>query len=137
MKYYLAKTDPQTYSIDDLAKDKETEWDGVRNPQAVIFLKQMQKGDRVLIYHSQGEAAIVGLAQVVSEKGKPDPNDPRTWLVDFKFIRKFKEPYVTLQQIKQTEKFTDFRLVRQGRLSTMDVPEAFVTWLKEKGIDLS
>src|SRR5579871_5677854 len=124
MKYFLAKTDPQTYSIDDLERDKTTTWDGVKNPQAVIFLKQMQPGDKVLIYHSQGEASIVGLAQVIGNS-RPDPKEKRSWLVDFKFLKKFGQPFVNLQQIKATGKFDDFRLVRQGRLSTMDVPEKF------------
>ena len=132
MKYFLAKTDPETYSIDDLERDGTTEWDGVHNPTAVIFLRQMRAGDRVLIYHSQGQASIVGMAEVVGA-GRNDPNDKRTYLQDFKFIRKFSEPYVTLQQIKATGKFPDFRLVRQGRLSTMDVPQEFIDWLKNKG----
>lgn len=137
MRYFLAKTDPKIYSIDDLARDGTTVWDGVRNPQAVIFLKQMKKGDRVLMYHSQGEASIVGLAEVVSEQGKPDPKDAKSWLVDVKFLRKFKEPYVTLQQVKQTGTFSDFRLVRQSRLSTMDVPDAFITFLTSQGVVLT
>ncbi len=135
MNYFLAKTDPETYSITDLEKDKQTTWDGVRNPQAVIFLKQMQPKDKVLIYHSQGESAIVGLAEVVGNS-RPDPKDTRSWLVDFKFVKKFKEPYVTLQQIKESGKFDDFRLVRQGRLSTMDVPEKFIEYLKKCGVAL-
>lgn len=135
MNYFLAKTDPETYSIDDLEKDKQTTWDGVRAPQAVIFLKQMEKGDRVIIYHSQGQASIVGLAEVIGNS-RPDPKDEKSWLVDFKFIKKFKEPYITLQQIKATEKFKDFRLVRQGRLSTMDVPDPFISYLKKEGLTL-
>jgi predicted RNA-binding protein with PUA-like domain len=135
MKYFLAKSDPKEYGIDDLAKDGTASWDGVRNAQAVIFLKQMREGDKVLIYHSQGEASIVGLAEVVGD-GKPDPKEPRSWLVDFKFIKKFKEPLVTLKQVKETGKFPNFRLVRQSRLSTMDVPDKFIIWLKEQGLDL-
>ena len=135
MKYYLAKTDPETYSIDDLERDKQTEWDGVHNPTAVIFLRHMKAGDRVLIYHSQGQASIVGLAEVVGE-GHDDPNDKRTYLQEFKFIRKFKEPYVTLPQIKATGLFPNFRLVRQSRLSTMDVPEEFISWLKKQGVEV-
>jgi predicted RNA-binding protein with PUA-like domain len=135
MNYFLAKTDPETYSIDQLEKDKETTWDGVTNPQAVIFLKQMKKGDKILIYHSQGQASIVGLAEVVGNS-RPDPKNPKTWLVDFKFIKRFPEPYITLKQIKETGKFDDMRLVYQGRLSTMDLPEKFITWLKEQGLKL-
>jgi predicted RNA-binding protein with PUA-like domain len=135
MKYFLAKTDPETYSIDDFAKEKKTTWDGVHNPTAVLFLKEMKKGDLVLIYHSQTDKAIVGLAEVIGNS-RPDPKDTRTWLVDFKFIKKFKEPYVTLSQIKESGKFDDFRLVRQGRLSTMDVPNEFITYLKKEGVNL-
>lgn len=137
MKYFLVKTDPETYSIENLEKLKVDTWEGVRNPQAVAYLKQMQEGDRVLIYHSQGEAAIVGLAEVVGNS-RIDPNDSRSWLVDFKFIRKFDKPFVALQQIKKTGFFNDFRLVYHSRLSTMDVPEKFISWLKaQPGIDLS
>jgi predicted RNA-binding protein with PUA-like domain len=135
MNYYLAKSEPKTYSIEDLERDGQTTWDGVSNPQAVIFLKQMQAGDRVFIYHSGGVSSIVGLAEVVGE-GRPDPQNPKSWLVDFKFIRKYDEPLITLKQIKESGKFADFRLVRQGRLSTMDVPEAFVSWLKEQGLEV-
>ncbi|MDQ3099438.1 MAG: EVE domain-containing protein [bacterium] len=135
MKYFLAKTDPETYDIDDLERDGTTTWDGVKAPQAVIFLKQMEPGDRVLIYHSQGQATIVGLAEIVG-KSRPDPKEPRSWLVDFKFLKKFKEPLITLQQIKASGKFNDFRLVKQGRLSTMDVPEDFIDYLKKQGVVL-
>lgn len=135
MKYFLAKSEPTTYSIQDLERDGKTTWDGVSNAQAVIFLKQMKPGDRVLIYHSGGVSSIVGLAEVVGES-RPDPKNPKSWLVDFKFIRSFNEPYVTLKQIKDTGLFTDFRLVRQSRLSTMDVPEDFVTWLQQQGLEI-
>lgn len=135
MNYYLAKTDPKTYSIETFKNEGVTTWDGVRNPTAVKALKEMQKGDRVLIYHSQGECTIVGLGEVIGNS-RPDPKDKRSWLVDFKFIKKFKEPFVTLQEIKQSGKFNDFLLVRQGRLSTMKVPENFVTWLQEKNVSI-
>lgn len=132
MNYYLAKTEPSTYSIDDFEKEKITTWSGVRNPQAVKALKEMKKGDKVLIYHS-GAGSIVGLASVLGN-GRPDLKDEKSWLVDFKFEKKFNEPFVTLQEIKQSNLFNDFALVRQGRLSTMSVSEKFVAWLKEKGI---
>lgn len=139
MKYFLVKSDPEEYGIDDLARDKVAEWDGVRNPQAVNFLKQMRSGDRVLIYHSQGQMSIVGLAEVVG-KSRPDPKDPKSWLVSFKFVRKFREPCVTLHQIKETGLFgreSGFRLTYQSRLSTMDVPEKFISWFrKQPGVDL-
>lgn len=131
MNYYLAKTEPSTYSIDDLEKEKTTTWNGVRNPGAVKALKQMQKGDKVLIYHSG--VGIVGLADILGN-GKPDLKDQRSWLIDFKFIRKFSDPIVTLKEVKESGLFNDFALVRQGRLSVMQVPEKFVVWLKKKGL---
>jgi predicted RNA-binding protein with PUA-like domain len=133
MNYFLAKTDPETYSISDLERDKKTTWDGVRNPTAVQALKAMQPGDLVYIYHSQGESAIVGLAKVLKNIGA-DPNDAKSWLVEFGFLKRFSEPYVTLQQIKAIGFFPDFRLVRQSRLSTMVVPEEVVEWLAEQGV---
>ncbi len=135
MKYFLAKTDPETYSIEDLKKDKTTAWSGVRNPQAVKTLQQMQKGDRVLIYHSQGQSSIVGLAAVVGNS-RPDPKDIKSWLVDFKFVRQFSPPYVSLADIKQSGNFSDLILVRQGRLSTMELPPKFIAWLKQKGLSV-
>lgn len=135
MKYYLAKTDPETYSIDDLEKEGIATWDGVRNPTAVKTLKAMEPGDKVLIYHSQGQTTIVGLAQVVGNS-RPDPQDAKSWLVDLKLIRRFKEPFITLRQIKETGLFDDFILVRRARLSTMAVPEIFITWLKQQGLVL-
>jgi predicted RNA-binding protein with PUA-like domain len=130
MAYFLAKTDPKTYSIDDLERDKTTVWDGVRSAAALIAIRAMRTGDEVLIYHSQGDAAIVGLARVVSEP-RVDPNDAKSWVVDMTFERKLSEP-VTLREIKESHLFDDWALVRQGRLSTMSVPENVVAWLREK-----
>jgi predicted RNA-binding protein with PUA-like domain len=130
MTYFLAKTDPATYSIDNLERDKVTVWDGVRNPGALRAIKAMCPDDDVLIYHSQSEAAIVGLARVVSEP-RPDLNDSKSWVVDLAFVRRFAQP-VMLREIKESHLFDDWALVRQGRLSTMTVPETVVTWLKEK-----
>ena len=130
MTYFLAKTDPDSYSIDNLEHDKVTVWDGVRSPQALRAIQAMRPNDDVLIYHSQGEAAIVGLARVASEP-RPDPNDSKSWVVDMAFVRRFAQP-VTLREIKESHLFDDWALVRQGRLSTMTVPDAFIAWLKEK-----
>jgi predicted RNA-binding protein with PUA-like domain len=130
MAYFLAKTDPATYSIDDLERDQTTVWDGVRNPAALLAIRAMRPGDEVLIYHSQGEAAIVGLARVESEP-RPDPNDAKSWVVDVAFVRRLSQP-VTLREIKESHLFDDWALVRQGRLSTMNVPDKVVAWLTEK-----
>ena len=130
MAYFLAKTDPETYSIDNLEHDKVTVWDGVRSPQALRAIQAMRPNDDVLIYHSQGESAIVGLARVASEP-RPDSNDSKSWVVDMAFVRLFAQS-VTLREIKESHLFDDWALVRQGRLSTMTVPDAFIAWLKEK-----
>jgi predicted RNA-binding protein with PUA-like domain len=130
MKYFLAKTDPETYSIDQLERDRQTVWDGVSNPQAVRAIREMRPGDRVLVYHSGGNSAIVGLAQVVSEP-RTDPKNPKSAVAGFKFLRRI-DPVVTLAEIKQSKLFDDWSLVRQGRLSTMAAPEAFVAWLRKK-----
>jgi len=132
MAYFLAKTDPKTYSIDDLERDRTTVWDGVRSAAALLAIRAMHSNDEVLIYHSQSEAAIVGLARVVSEP-RPDPNDSKSWVVDIEFIRRFTQP-IALHEIKESHLFDDWALVRQGRLSTMSVPENVVTWLKEKRV---
>lgn len=131
MAYFLAKTDPETYSIDDLERDGTTEWDGVRNPTAVNAIKTMKPGDTVIIYHSQGAPAVVGLAEVVSDP-RPDANDAKSWVADFKYLRHATRP-VPLREIKESHEFDDWLLVRQGRLSTMPAPAEFWAWLKKLG----
>ena len=130
MVYFLAKTEPGDYSIDDLAREGATVWDGVTSAQAVNVIKTMRLGDVVLIYHSGGESAVVGVAEVTSEP-RPDPREPKGWVVDIRYRGKLERP-VTLQQIKGSGRFADFALVRQGRLSTMAVPDHFVAWLREE-----
>jgi predicted RNA-binding protein with PUA-like domain len=130
MNYFLAKTDPETYSIDDLEREKNTVWDGVTNPQAVRAIKEMRPGDRVFIYHSGGVSGIVGMAVVRSE-GRPDPKNPKSAVADLEFAGRL-EPETTLAEIKQSKKFDDWALVRQGRLSTMAAPEKFVEWMRKK-----
>jgi predicted RNA-binding protein with PUA-like domain len=132
MSYFLAKTDPQEYSIENLEHDHRTVWDGVRNAQAVRAIQAMQPDDKVLIYHSGGEAALVGLARVVS-RPEEDPHDSKSWVVDIEFIKRFAYP-ITLQQVKETHRFDDWSLVRQGRLSTMIVPDTFIDWLREQKV---
>lgn len=128
--WFLAKTDPETYSIDSLAKDKRTVWDGVRNAQALRAIKAMRTGDGVFIYHSMGDAAVVGVAEVVAD-GRPDPKDPKLTVADFKFRCRI-EPPVTLREIKESQLFPDWALVRQSRLSTMAAPQEFVDWMLAK-----
>ena len=129
MKYFLANTEPTTYSIEDLERDRQTTWDGVTNPQAVKNIREMRPGDRVFIYHSGGVSAIVGLAAVRSEP-RDDPKNPRSAVVDLEYVGRI-DPPVTLSEVKQSKKFNDWALVRQGRLSTMSVPDAFVQWIRK------
>ena len=119
--YWLAKSEPGSYSWDDFARDKRTYWDGVRNPQARNNLAQMKKGDLMLFYHSVKNPAVVGIARVV-RPAYPDPtsDDERWVVVDVVAVRALSEP-VTLGQIKADPRFADLALVRQSRLSVMPV----------------
>ena len=130
MNYFLAKTDPETYSIGDLERDQKTSWDGVSNPQAVRAIREMQPGDRVFIYHSGGESAVLGMATVRSE-ARADPKNPKSAVVDFEFSNRL-DPPTTLAEIKQSGKFNEWALVRQGRLSTMAAPQNFVAWMRTR-----
>jgi predicted RNA-binding protein with PUA-like domain len=128
VSYFLAKTDPETYSLEDLEREKRTVWDGVTNPQAVKAIREMRPGDRVFIYASGGGSAVVGLANVLTT-GRPDPKNPKSAVVDLEFAARL-EPPTTLAEIKQSKEFNDWALVRQGRLSTMSAPDSFVTWMR-------
>lgn len=130
MSYYLAKTDPGTYSVDDLEREKRTVWDGVTNPQAVRAILGMKTGDKVFIYHSGGVSGVVGLA-VVRGDGRPDPKNPKSAVADLEFTGRL-DPPVSLTEIKQSKLFEDWALVRQGRLSTMACPDSFVDWMRKR-----
>ncbi len=130
MKYFLAKTEPSTYSIDDLKRERTTAWEGVSNPQAVRAIREMRPGDRVFIYHSGGASSVVGLAIVRSEP-RDDPKNPRSAVVEMEYAETLAPP-VTLAEIKQSKQFDDWALVRQGRLSTMAAPEKFVEWMRKR-----
>ena len=129
MTYFLAKTEPGSYSIDQLERDQTTLWDGVKNPQAVRAIREMKPGNVIFIYHSGGQSAIVGWARVASE-ARPDPKQPKSVVVEIKYGGRI-DPPVTLAEIKQSNLFADWALVRQGRLSTMPVPAEFVTWIRK------
>ncbi len=129
MRYFLAKTDPETYSVEQLERDGETVWDGVRNPQALKAIREMKTGDRVFIYHSMSDAAVVGVADVISP-GRADPNEPKLAVAGFRFRCRV-EPPVTLKEIKSSGRFDDWALVRQSRLSTMEAPATFAEWLRK------
>ena len=130
MKYYLAKSEPAVYSIDDLERDRQTLWDGVTNAQAVQAIRAMRPGDRVFFYHSSGVSAIVGVADVLST-GRGDPGNAKSAVVDLGFRAKL-EPPTLLSDVKQSARFADWALVRQSRLSTMEAPPAFVKWMRAR-----
>jgi predicted RNA-binding protein with PUA-like domain len=119
MNYWLVKTEPDTYSWDDLVKDSKTTWDGVRNFQARSNLKAMKQGDQVFIYHTGDEKAIIGLAKVVKEP-YPDPKDKDWIVVDLAAGKKLKKP-VSLSQIKADKRLANMVLVRASRLSVQPV----------------
>ncbi|HLK65776.1 MAG TPA: EVE domain-containing protein [Bryobacteraceae bacterium] len=130
MNYFLAKTDPETYSIDDLERDKKTAWDGVSNAQAVRAIREMRPGDRIFVYHSGGVSGVVGLATVESEP-RSDPKNPKSAIVDVAFRGRL-DPVTSLTEVKQSGKFDDWALVRQSRLSTMAAPQKFVEWMRKR-----
>ncbi len=130
MQYFLAKSEPTVYSIHNLERDGKTVWDGVTNPQAVMAIRAMREGDRVLIYHSGADKAIVGLARVAGVP-RDDPKNAKSAVVELEFLSKL-DPPTTLSEVKASAKFADFALVRQSRLSTMAVPAAFVEWLRKR-----
>jgi predicted RNA-binding protein with PUA-like domain len=130
MNYFLAKTEPLSYSIQQLQSDTKTLWDGVRNPQALRAIREMRPGDRVFIYHSGGESSVAGMATVASEP-RPDPKDEKLAVVELKFLAILSPP-VTLKEIKDSHLFDDWSLVRQSRLSTMAAPAAFAAWMRRR-----
>jgi len=132
--YWIVKTEPSTYSFDQLERDATTVWDGVRNNLALKHLREMKRGDRVLVYHSGEEKAVVGLAEVAAE-AYPDPkqNDPKLVVVDLKAAGRLPRP-VPLAEIKQEPAFADLALVRIGRLSVAPASaEQFKRLLKMGG----
>lgn len=123
-RYWLFKSEPDVFSLEDLRKAKRTAWDGVRNYQARNNLAAMQKGDRVLVYHSVKEQAVVGIAEVVRE-AYPDPTtgDARWVAVDLAAVKALPRP-VPLAEMKADRILRDIPLVRQSRLSVMPLPKA-------------
>jgi len=119
--YWLIKSEPGTYSWDDLVRDGKTYWDGVRNYQARNNIRAMRPGDKALYYHSVNEKAVVGVAEVDSEP-YPDPTAKQgDWsVVDVKPAFALAEP-VTLDRVKQEKSLADMVLVRQSRLSVQPV----------------
>lgn len=123
MAYWLAKSEPSTYSWDQLVKDKQTVWDGVRNYAARINLRAMKKGDEVLFYHSNEGTEIAGIAKVAKEAYQDPTTTDEAWVaVDLKPHKKLKKP-VTLAQVKADKRLVNMALVRLGRLSVQPVTD--------------
>jgi predicted RNA-binding protein with PUA-like domain len=121
---YLLKTEPTAYSYADLVREKETDWTGVTNPQAVKNLRAMKKGDKLVIYHTGDEKAAVGLAHVTSV----DLSDTKVPLIRIAAGPAIKRPK-TLAEIKQQGLFQDSPLVRQSRLSVVPLVDAQYDWI--------
>lgn len=134
MAYWLVKSEPSAYSWDQLVKDKQTCWSGVRNYTARINLRAMKKGDEALFYHSNEGVEIVGIAKVVKEAYQDPTTDDDRWVaVDIKAHKKLKKP-VPLAMLKPDKRFANMDLVRLGRLSVQAVkPEEWELIMKMAG----
>ena len=119
MNYWLMKTEPGTFSWDDLVRDKKAVWDGVRNYQARNNLKAMKKGDLAFIYHSMDDKAAVGIAEITKEHF-PDPKDVAWEAVEIKPFKKLKKT-VDLATIKKDKRLAQMVLVNNSRLSVQPV----------------
>ena len=121
MKHWLVKSEPFKYSWEKFNQDGRTFWDGVRNYQARNNMKEMKEGDHVLFYHSNEGKEVVGVAKVVKEFYQDPTTDNANWVVvDLVPVDTLKNP-VTLAQIKAEESLKDISLVKQGRLSVMQL----------------
>ena len=129
--FWILKTEPSTYSFDQLAAEQTTTWDGVSNPVAVKHIRSMQPGDQVMIYHTGDQKAIVGLASVRGNP-RPDPHNPKLAVVELRAGARIPQP-VTLAAIKADPAFAELALVRQGRLSVIPVPAALWSRLLTMG----
>jgi len=120
---WLFKTEPSVYSYQQLEKDKKTMWDGVANNLALKNLKDIKKGDLILIYHTGDERQAVGIARALSG-AYPDPGkgNPRMLVVDIEAVKSLPKP-VTLAEVKTNKKLANFDLVRLSRLSIMKVSD--------------
>jgi predicted RNA-binding protein with PUA-like domain len=123
MNHWLVKTEPSTYSWDDLVAEKKTSWTGVRNFTARNNLRQMQPGDEVLYYHSGEEKAVVGIARVVRAAYPDTTAREGDWAtVDLAPVKALKRP-VTLREIKAHPRLKEMTLARLSRLSVMPVAD--------------
>lgn len=147
-QYWLMKSEPDVFSIDDLEREGSTFWDGVRNYKARNNMRAMKVGDEVLYYHSNANPpGIVGIARVSREAypdptqfdkkskyydEKSDPDDPRWSLVDIEFVARLPEP-VGLDEVKAEKALADMELVRYGRLSVQAVKKAEYDRIRKMG----
>jgi len=121
MNYWLIKSEPSTYSIDDLKKEKKTFWSGVRNYAARNNMKAMKVGDLLLFYQSVKDPGVIGLAKVVKEFYQDPTTEETAWVVvDVAFVEKFKK-FISLEQIKKQEALAGMDLLRLSRLSVQSV----------------
>ena len=120
---WLFKEEPSNYSYDDLARDGQTSWTGVKNPLAQKHLRSVKKGDRIFFYHTGDEKSVVGIAKAAGA-AYPDPKDKsgKLYAVDVEPVKKLKTP-VRLASIKADKFFESFALVRMSRLSVMPVDD--------------
>jgi predicted RNA-binding protein with PUA-like domain len=124
VNYWLFKTEPETYSFEQLRQDRRTNWNDVRNYQARNFLRQVARGDRALIYHSGDAKAVVGLAECVREAYPDIDPEGGDWVqIDLKAVRPLAKP-VTLARLKAAPALKELLLIRQSRLSCMPVTKA-------------
>lgn len=121
---YLLKSEPDVYSFDDLLRDGETVWDGIKNPQALMTLRSMKKGERCVVYHSNVGKEAIGLATVVSV----DAADPKHPLVKLKAGKRLKTPK-PLAAMRESAVFKDSILFRQFRLSVVPLTDEQYDWL--------
>jgi predicted RNA-binding protein with PUA-like domain len=123
MAHWLVKSEPSSYSWEQLQKDKQTTWDGIRNYAARNHLKSMKKGDEVFFYHSNEGTEIVGIAKVSKAFFQDPTTDEEAWVaVELKPVRKIKNP-VSLDAIKKDKRLAEMALVRIGRLSVQPVTD--------------
>ena len=121
---YLLKTEPNKYSFDDLVQDGETTWDGITNNQALLYLRNMKPGEKLVIYHSNIGKAAIGTAKVVSVEAA-DPKNPNVRIKPVKRLKHEK----SLDQIRQSPVFKDSILFRQFRLSVVPLTSEQYDWL--------
>lgn len=121
---FLLKTEPDKYSFDDLLRDGETTWDGISNPQALLNLRSMKKGEKLVIYHSNVGKAAVGTAKVISV----DASDPKNPAVRIQPVKRL-EQEKPLAEMREAKVFEGSLLFRQFRLSVVPLTEEQYRWL--------